>query len=141
MRMKMFPKKIGLISCSGEDLPEGMISRVATRKVLENRGDTVTICLPLFLAGEQGERDFAKNNPCITVDGCEKKCAAVGVKKYGKVDPIASLVISDIVGKKYSKPVSKSKIEVQDEKLVDETIKIINKEIEKANKEIIKNVS
>src|SRR4030042_4231020 len=111
MKMKMFPKKIGLISCSGEDLPEGMISRVATRKILEQRDDTITICLPLFLAGGQGERDFAKNNPCITVDGCEKRCAAVGVKKYGKVNPHSSIVISEIIGEgRYSKPTSKSKI-------------------------------
>jgi len=46
-------KKIGLVSCSGEETAEGTITRLATRNVLETLrpGDTVTICLPLFLAG------------------------------------------------------------------------------------------
>lgn len=127
-----FKFKIGLISCSGEGLPEGTISRVATRKILEERDDVVTICLPLFLAGGQEERAFAKDNPCITVDGCSKMCAAEGVKMYGKVQPKASIVISEITGKGgHPKPKSKSRIESEDEKLVHETIKMINKEIEK----------
>ncbi len=129
--MKKKPK-VGLISCSGEGLPEGMISRVATRRTLEERDDVVTICLPLFLAGGQEERDFAKDNPCITVDGCDKMCAAKGVKMYGKVDPKSSIVVSEIEEKdRHLKPTSKSKIEPADEKLVHETMKTIIKEIEK----------
>ena len=129
--MKIEPK-IGLISCSGEGLSEGMISRVATRRILEQRDDVMTICLPLFLAGGQEERDFAKDNPCITIDGCEKMCAAKGVKMYGKVQPKSSIVISEINKKTARpKPKSKSKIESEDEKLVEETMKVINKEIEK----------
>jgi uncharacterized metal-binding protein len=128
--------KIGLISCSGEGLSEGMVSRVATRRILEERDDVVTICLPLFLAGGQEERDFAKNNPCITVDGCDKMCAAKGVKIYGKVHPKSSIVISDIIEKdRHMKPKSKSKIEPDDEKLVQDTMKIITKEIDKAKEE------
>jgi len=124
--------KIGLISCSGEGLSEGMISRVATRRILEERDDVVTICLPLFLAGGQEERDFAKDNPCITVDGCSKMCAAKGVKMYGKVQPKSSIIISELIEKdKHLKPKSKSKIEPEDEKLVHQTMKIINKEVEK----------
>jgi uncharacterized metal-binding protein len=124
--------KIGLISCSGEGLSEGMISRVATRRILEEQDDVVTICLPLFLAGGQEERDFAKDNPCITVDGCSKMCASKGVKIYGKVQPKSSIVISEIIDRdKHLKPKSKSRIDPEDEKLVRETMKIINKEIEK----------
>jgi uncharacterized metal-binding protein len=133
--LKIKPK-IGLISCSGEGLPEGMISRVGTRRILEQRDDVVTICLPLFLAGSQEERDFAKNNPCITVDGCRKMCAAKGVKIYGKVHPKSSIVISDIIEKdRHMKPKSKSKIEPDDEKLVQDTMKIITKEIDKVKEE------
>ena len=129
--MKIKPK-IGLVSCSGEGMSEGMISRVATRRILEERDDVVTICLPLFLAGGQEERDFAKDNPCITVDGCSKMCAAKGVKMYGKVQPKSSIVISEIIeGDKHLKPKSKSRMEPVDEKLVNETMKIVNKEIEK----------
>ncbi|HUW48238.1 MAG TPA: putative zinc-binding protein [Patescibacteria group bacterium] len=133
--MKIKPK-IGLISCSGEGLSEGMISREATRRILEQRDDVVTICLPLFLAGGQEERDFAKNNPCVTIDGCDKICAAKGVKMYGKVNPKSSIVISKIAEKQKSpRPTSKSKIKPEDEKLVQETIKIINKEIYRVKEE------
>jgi uncharacterized metal-binding protein len=129
--LKVKPK-IGLISCSGEGLSEGLISRVATRRILEERDDVVTICLPLFIAGGQEERDFARDNPCITVDGCSKMCAARGVKMYGKVQPKSSIIISEIVEKdRHLKPKSKNKIEPEDEKLVHDTMKAITKEIEK----------
>jgi len=93
-------KKVGIISCSGEELPEGTISRVATRLVLEKLRpeETVTICLPLFLAGGENERAFAKIFPTITVDGCEKRCAEIGTKKYsGK--PSRSIIVSEILKK------------------------------------------
>ncbi len=128
--MKINSRKIALISCSGEDLPEGSVSRVATRRILEQRDDTVTICLPLFLAGGQGERDFAKENPCITVDGCQKMCAAVGVKKYGGVTPCSTIVISEVAeALKCPKPTSKSNITSDDERLVQDTMKIIEEKI------------
>ena len=56
--------------------------------------------MPLFFAGGQEERDFAKDNPCITVDGCDKMCAAKGVEMYGKVHPKSSIIISEIVKKR-----------------------------------------
>lgn len=90
-------KKVGLISCSGEELPEGTISRLATRRVLETLQPerTVTICLPLFLAGGEGERAFARHYPTIAIDGCEKRCAARGTEMYsGK--PAAGLVVSEL---------------------------------------------
>jgi hypothetical protein len=94
-------KKAGIISCSGEAIPEGSIARMATRQVLETlRPDkAVTICLPLFLAGEEGERNFAKTHPTITVDGCDKQCARFGTEKHS--GPISgALVVSEILGTK-----------------------------------------
>ena len=91
--------KIGIISCSGEEIPEGTIARQAVRRVLEGLRpqQTVTLCLPLFLAGEVGERRFAREHPTITVDGCSKLCAKRGTEQYsGEVS--ASLVVSDILG-------------------------------------------
>jgi uncharacterized metal-binding protein len=96
----MAVNKVGIISCSGEELPEGTISRIATRRVLETLKpeETVTICLPLFLAGSEDERGFARVFPTITVDGCEKRCAEIGTKKYsGK--PAATIVVTDILKK------------------------------------------
>jgi hypothetical protein len=91
--------KVGIISCSGEEIPEGTVARQAVRRVLEalRPQQTVTLCLPLFLAGEEGERRFAREHPTITVDGCSKLCAKRGTEKYsGEVS--ASLVVSDILG-------------------------------------------
>ena len=91
--------KIGIISCSGEEIPEGTIARQAVRRALEGLRphQTVTLCLPLFLAGEVGERRFASEHPTITVDGCNKLCAKRGTEKYsGEVS--ASLVVTDILG-------------------------------------------
>ncbi len=89
---------IGVVSCSGECCVEGTISRIATRFVLEKlRPDnTVTICLPLFSIGEEGERMFAKEFPTIAVDGCEKKCAKYAIEKFsGKT--ARSVVVSELL--------------------------------------------
>lgn len=90
--------KVGIISCSGEDIAEGTISRLAVRRVLEQLrpAQAVTICLPLFLAGNQQERDFARNYPTITLDGCAKGCARQGTQAHsGPVS--AALVVSEIL--------------------------------------------
>ncbi len=70
-------KKVGLIACSGEEIAAGTLSRAAVRLVLEELRpeDTTTMCLPLFLAGENEERAFARVYPTIAVDGCDKLCA------------------------------------------------------------------
>jgi hypothetical protein len=90
-------KKVGLIACSGEELPEGTVTRRAVRKVLETLRpeDTVTLCLPLFLAGGEGERAFARHYPTIAVDGCDKRCAARATEKYS-AKPVASIVVTEI---------------------------------------------
>jgi uncharacterized metal-binding protein len=90
-------QKVGIVACSGEELAEGTVTRLAALKVLHElrRGETVTICLPLFLAGGEGDRAFAKFRPTITVDGCDLKCAAHGTETYsGK--PAASIVVSQL---------------------------------------------
>jgi DGC domain-containing protein len=95
-------KKVGIVSCSGEELPEGTVSRLATLKAMNElrSGDTVTICLPLFLAGGEGDRAFAKFYPTISVDGCELRCAARGTEMYsGK--PAASIVVGDVVAENH----------------------------------------
>lgn len=91
--------KIGIVSCSGEDCLGGTISRLATRKMLEERPDgSVTICLPLYLAGGEEERSFAENYPTIAVDGCSKCCAKRATEKYsGKVT--AAIDVSEIISK------------------------------------------
>jgi len=91
-------KKVGIVSCSGEELPEGTVTRLAALKVLEKLrpADTVTICLPLFLAGGEGDRAFARFYPTIAVDGCELRCAARATELYSS-KPAASFVVSELV--------------------------------------------
>lgn len=91
-------KKVGIVACSGEEMPEGTVTRLAALRVLEElRPDaTVTICLPLFLAGGEGDRAFARFYPTIAVDGCALRCAARATEMYsGK--PAASLIVTEIV--------------------------------------------
>ena len=90
-------RKVGIVACSGEELAEGTVTRLAALLVLEHLrpADTVTICLPLFLAGGEGDRAFARFYPTIAVDGCDKRCAARATEQYsGK--PAASVVVSDL---------------------------------------------
>ena len=90
-------RKVGIVACSGEELAEGTVTRLAALRVLHElrRGETVTICLPLFLAGGEGDRAFAKFHPTITVDGCDLKCAAHGTETYS-AKPAASIVVSQL---------------------------------------------
>jgi hypothetical protein len=61
---------------------------------------TVTLCLPLFLAGNEQERDFARSHPTITVDGCDKRCAQFGTERHsGPVS--AALVVSEMLNGEY----------------------------------------
>ena len=91
-------KKVGIVACSGEELAEGTVTRLAALKVLEHLRpkDTVTICLPLFLAGGEGDRAFARFYPTIAIDGCNKRCAAKATEMYsGK--PAASMLVTDLM--------------------------------------------
>lgn len=94
-------KKVGIVACSGEEMAEGTVTRMAALKVLEQLrpADTVTICLPLFLAGGEGDRAFARFYPTIAIDGCDKRCAARATEMYsGK--PAASLVLTDFLAER-----------------------------------------
>src|SRR5512143_1225114 len=90
-------KKVGIVACSGEELAEGTVTRLAALKVLEQLRpeSTVTICLPLFLAGGEGDRAFAKFYPTIAVDGCELRCAARATEMYSS-KPAASIMVRDV---------------------------------------------
>jgi uncharacterized metal-binding protein len=91
-------KKVGIVACSGEELAEGTVTRLAALKVLEQLRptDTVTICLPLFLAGGEGDRAFARFYPTIAIDGCDRRCATRATELYsGK--PAASVIVTDLV--------------------------------------------
>ncbi len=90
--------KVGIIPCNGEEICEGTLTRHASRKVLDKLrpSRTVTICLPLFIAGDKGERNFAKKFPTITVDGCDKCCSRLATERLsGK--PSHSIIVSELL--------------------------------------------
>ena len=127
--------KVGIVSCSGEDLPEGSISRLATFEVLLKRKplNTTTICLPLFIAGGEGDRLFAKNYPTITVDGCDKLCAKKATEKYsGKVSH--SINVKDFI-KEGQKPVNKRNLNMQEKEIANKVADEISRKVEEILKE------
>ena len=123
--------KVGIVSCSGEDLPEGSISRLATLEVLLKRKpfDTTTICLPLYIAGGEGDRLFAKNYPTITVDGCDKLCAKKATEKYsGRVSH--SINVKDFI-KDCEKPVNRRNLNDKEKEIANRVADEIEKNIDR----------
>lgn len=116
-------KKVGIVACSGEELPEGTVTRLAALRVLEQLrpSDTVTICLPLFLAGGEGDRAFARFYPTIALDGCHLRCAARATEMYsGK--PAASIVVAEIINENQMEaPAGTRRLNDTGKKLVDLT--------------------
>jgi DGC domain len=120
--MPILPKKkVGLISCSGEELPAGTLSRVATLKVLEQLrpNDTVTLCLPLFLAGDDKERAFAKFYPTIAIDGCDKRCAARATEKYSAAPTVSIVIPEFLAARGLDSPQSRRQMDTAGERAAD----------------------
>lgn len=121
MLVEIGPKKVGIIPCNGEEICEGTITRFASRKVLDKLrpGSTVTICLPLFIAGGGEERNFAKVFPTITVDGCDKRCSQKSTERLsGK--PRHSIAVSEVLKSCGIKaPASRARLTDEDQAAVD----------------------
>ena len=137
----MSDSKIGVLSCSGEECLGGTIARLATRKMLEKlrKDKTVTLCLPLYLAGGEEERSFAKDYPVITVDGCRKCCAKRATEKYsGKVSD--TVIVSDVLGEDaaLSKIVSSKDLKKEHYQMVDKVADEICQKFDKITPEIEK---
>jgi uncharacterized metal-binding protein len=120
-------KKVGIVACSGEEIAEGTVTRLAALKVLEELRpeDTVTICLPLFLAGGEGDRAFARFYPTIAVDGCELRCAARATEEHsGK--PAASIVVSELVAERgLEKPAGRRRLDEAGQQAVELTAQLM----------------
>lgn len=117
--MKIRPK-IGVVSCSGECCSLGTVSRIATRIVLEGlkAEETVTLCLPLFLAGDSGERMFARKFPTVAVDGCHKLCATKAIEKYSG-ETAATVDVEGLLEKwRAEPPASRRELEWEDVEVV-----------------------
>jgi hypothetical protein len=120
-------KKVGIIACSGEELPEGTITRLAALRVLEHlrQNDTVTICLPLFLAGGESDRAFARFYPTIAIDGCDLRCAARATEMYSH-KPAASIMVGDVIAENHlAKPEGRRRLNEAGQQAVELTAKEI----------------
>lgn len=136
MLVEIKPQKVGIIPCNGEEICEGTLTRFASRKVLDKLRphDTVTICLPLFVAGGREEREFAKNYPTITVDGCGKRCSRISTEKLSS-RPYHSIVVSDLLKEHgIEPPRSRRVLTEKDQAAVD----LVANEIAKRVDEILK---
>ncbi len=132
MLIDLMPKKVGIIPCNGEEICEGTITRFACRKVLDKLrpNATVTICLPLFIAGGDEERRFATTFPTITVDGCDKRCSEKSTERLsGK--PHHSIVVGEVLHKFGLKtPDSRVRLAEEDQAAVDAVADEIAKRVD-----------
>ena len=120
---EILERKVGIVACSGEELAEGTVARLAALKVLNELRphETVTICLPLFLAGGAGDRAFARVHPTITVDGCDLRCAARGTEMYSS-KPAASIVVNELLAESgLERPEGRRRMNAAGNKAVDVT--------------------
>ncbi len=131
-------KKVGIIACSGEELLGGTLSRAAARIVVENLRpqETIILCAPLFAAGGlerhggQEERNFAKEHPTITIEGCEEECAKIAVDKYSG-PPTATFYIKEFIDAHPElKPVSREDLGEEGMKLAEIVAEKITKKVD-----------
>lgn len=125
-------KLVGVVACSGEEIPEGTVSRVAVWKAFGKlmSSKIVTTCLPLFLAGQQQEREFVWTHPTVTIEGCEKRCAERALRMFGG-SPKATFVVTDIEKETGLTPKSRVYLGEKGEKLADVIAEKITSEVEK----------
>lgn len=124
--------KVGVLSCSGEECLGGTLARMATRKVMEqNPGKVVTLCLPLYIAGGEEERSFAKKFPVISVDGCDKRCAKRATIKFSG-DVRDTVIITDLLDDKAAlgKPVSMRDLKDEHDWMAEQIADAIGRKIE-----------
>lgn len=129
-------KLVSIVACSGEEIAEGTVSRVAVWKAFGKlmSPNIVTTCLPLFLAGQQQEREFVWTHPTITIDGCEKRCAERAIRMFGG-NPKATFVVTDIEKETGLTPKSRVYLGEKGEKLADIIAEKITSEVEKISSE------
>ena len=123
-------KLVGIVACSGEELPEGTVSRVAVWKVFGSlkSSSVVTTCLPLFIAGHKQEREFVWTHPTVTIEGCEKRCAEKALRMFGG-KPSATILVTDVEKETGLAPESRVYLGKDGEKLADRVAEKVENEV------------
>lgn len=125
--------QVGVLSCSGEECLGGTLARMATRMVMEQNPETVvTLCLPLYIAGGEEERNFANDYPVISVDGCDKCCAKRATIKFSG-DVQDTVVLSEILGEEtaHQKTVSMRDITEKHQRIAEGIAEVIASKVKK----------
>jgi len=123
---------VGIVACSGEELPEGTVSRIAVWKVFGSlkSSSVVTTCLPLFIAGHKQEREFVLTHPTVTIEGCEKRCAEKALRIVGG-KPSATILVTDVEKETSLIPRSRVHLGEDGEKLADRVAEKVENEVKK----------
>lgn len=135
----MFIPMVGVVPCSGEEIPEGTVARIAARIVLEKLRPTktMTICLPLYLAGGKDEQEFVRRQPTIVIDGCGKGCAEKSIRKNG--GNIAAVIrVPEIMNGCKLKAKTRAKLDEEGEKLAEIVAEKIAEEVDRVLQEMKK---
>ena len=66
-------KKVGIVACSGEEMAEGTVTRLAALRVLETLrpADTVTICLLVAALGQEADEYSFDISKAESLDGSD----------------------------------------------------------------------
>jgi len=130
---------VGVVPCSGEEIPEGTVARIAARIVLEKLRPTktMTICLPLYLAGGKDEQEFVRRQPTIVIDGCGKGCAEKSIRKNG--GNIAAVIrVPEIMNGCKLRAKTRAKLDEEGEKLAEIVAEKIAEEVDRVLQEMKK---
>lgn len=78
-------RKVAVIPCSGIGKALGSVTREAAYHLCEDlRPDrTDLVALSKLVLGEELARERVRNNPAVTIDGCQQMCAAKLVRLSG----------------------------------------------------------
>jgi uncharacterized metal-binding protein len=92
------PEKVTYQPCLGLTPVETTVGRQAGYLLAEElRPDQVALgCGPALNAGVQEDRDFIEHYPVITVEGCDRCCAALLVRKFG-IEPQVTLIVPEVL--------------------------------------------
>ncbi len=76
-------QKVAVAPCSGIGKPFGTVAREAAYELCETvcPADTVLVALGKLVLGDAAARETVSRNPVVTIDGCQRMCAAKTVKR------------------------------------------------------------
>lgn len=77
--------KVAVVACSGIGKSLGSVTREAAYELCESLCPerTTLVALSKLVLGDEQARERVRRNPAVTIDGCQKMCAATLVRQSG----------------------------------------------------------